>query len=509
VNAITGADAAHDRILSSCFPADTMSQSLHAERLAIEFCQRGIYADADSTADQNVHICPVCVDTTAATFTMFHNTRKATHTFWKQTMRTDCRTFCIQLVTFLSLQRDPVALAKLQDVLRSNLDKCPLKSDAAHSLIRKRLMIDTFDYLFNILDVLAKSIDPDTRQFSPTGAWPTNYGVDMLPHGPAQSCRGLISTWSNFESSSADTVLTLWFILCGPDLLSELIAQRAPFVPTVLARNKTVCVRAVRGQVTSRAEVRRFHTLAGLFIGLITAYQSNVDAIQRIFGDVKDELISTLDHITHATKALVEARMFSDDTLIPAAQRVSILVSTVFGFGSVKNGMAESLRLKMEASASELRGNVCEVTFRAICATRQQKRCDASGCTRNGQTADGDSLQLQRCSRCKFFAYCSRECQTAHWSTRPHSHKEVCPLFVKFQERVAPLDEVATDVNHFSEKCRANAIGLDELVTLQYYATTDLTREAGVNIDQHKQQWISSECSCVTSELAFGFWISG
>jgi len=62
--------------------------------------------------------------------------------------------------------------------------------------------------------------------------------------------------------------------------------------------------------------------------------------------------------------------------------------------------------------------------------------------------------------------------------------------------RVAPLDEALTELNVFSEKCRASGVQLDELMTLQYYATTTFAPEVEPYIDEHKQQWISGEAIC-------------
>jgi len=411
----------------------------------------------------------------------------------------------------VSLERNPGVHRKLQTVLKANLDSCPLKRGGTHSVKLENLTGDTFDCLFSILDVIVKSIQPmisETRRFSTKGAWPAN-SAGMLPHGAAQSCRGLISSWINFDSSNADDVLFLWLIVCSHGLLAELIAQRSSFVILLLARIDMVTARAVRGHLTTGAEVRRFQTLAGLFIGLLTAYQCDTDSVKRIFGDVKVELVPTLVNIAHATLTLVEARMMSDDSLITTAHKMIVLITAVFGMNSAENIMAEASRLDAETAAPELRGDAFKAAFRAISITRRKKRCDSSGCPRYGQTSDGAPAKLQRCSRCKFFTYCSRECQRAHWSVRPRPHKDIYPLFVEFQERVAPLDEARTTLTDFSDNCRANGVQLDELITLQYYATTDFAREG----ERHISMSISSNGCQVggraESSLAFGFAHSG
>jgi hypothetical protein len=67
----------------------------------------------------------------------------------------------------------------------------------------------------------------------------------------------------------------------------------------------------------------------------------------------------------------------------------------------------------------EMRGEVFQRSVtRSITTTLLQ--CASSTCV-NTKCADGAGLLL--CSRCKFTAYCSRECQSADWKLK---HKRVC-----------------------------------------------------------------------------------
>ncbi|CAI7856482.1 unnamed protein product [Closterium sp. NIES-53] len=73
------------------------------------------------------------------------------------------------------------------------------------------------------------------------------------------------------------------------------------------------------------------------------------------------------------------------------------------------------------AAVPDMEGRACSsiVTLGSDPAACGRRLCGAAGCER----VEGDGVKFKNCSGCGKVAYCSRECQKAHWP----SHKLTCP----------------------------------------------------------------------------------
>lgn len=91
-----------------------------------------------------------------------------------------------------------------------------------------------------------------------------------------------------------------------------------------------------------------------------------------------------------------------------------IPVSPKFSLALFDSNFREPARAQFEAALKRYKNDGTPYDFDAV-------RCEGPAC---GKAKDDvhESQGLLRCSKCKLAHYCSKECQSASWST----HKKVC-----------------------------------------------------------------------------------
>ena len=477
-------------LASSVFPLTMPDRIIDPGRLALDVLKRGVYS-ADGRSDEHLVICSTCLETARIILGELHPSvlepTTATRRFWKLGVRGEAREFWVDAVHFITrASRDTAFTGDMDQRLRRLRASCeaselsPLHIPSDHGVTAST---DLTSYvllrLMNLIRLVLWSTSTPiwrTTRFSTTGGWPENFG-DIVPRGDSTTFRALLAHWVRVDDPLVDQIFCAWVNMCKDRFVEDFVQHRRVLVSTLLRRMHIHSERIT--PVDSLESTVLHHIQLEMDVWTLDAvtgpHHKNSNAIYQIFSGHEHPLHYALKKVDSSARILsVTHPAGPNSRLLDSVRRVGACLAIVFGWE-----LAPDSAFKPQALAlvdRRINGDAFKSAFLALDELRHVKRCDGPECTRYGAADGSVPATLQKCARCRFFGYCSKECQRAHWTAAVRPHKSTCPAFVSFQQRVGPLNG-SMPLDEFAAKCRVARVKVEELVELVYIVTKVYMRD--------------------------------
>ena len=286
-----------------------------------------------------------------------------------------------------------------------------------------------------------------TAKFSTRGHWPTGID-DLLPHGPDQSTRGLISWLLHCDEVAFYELFYCLLVLAPTHAATETLRHRHALMSTLCTRFITDVSRLQHSDSDTTYNLTERLEVTSRIIETLDQWPPNM-------------ILEHLRYLEKMTFAVIENFYHFEDT----KSRLVILSRLTSHFRSSLPVTADG-RVAWDnvvrAFPPEFRVRYLQqdpyILFRnGVLRPFGRAQCDATGCNRYGAV---EGIKLQKCTGCRIAFYCSRECQTAHWRAAIHPHKALCTIMKKVRQ--AADDDLPDE--QYTAACVAAGISVSELV---------------------------------------------
>ena len=465
----------------------------HAIDSLMAIAVKGAYApNSTSRHDVNLIICARCFDAAARTIFCLETDSDTYLDFWKKIRRSH-REFWIDLAAFITQPRDLTALGNLGARLLLNDATCRLTTHNFPSPSLDTLSSFLSRIIWDFLSCVSlafghcfyqSSRGPlfSTIRFSATGAFPTSQ-ADLMPRGANDTMRSILYLWElGFDGS--EFVVFAWLSMCWRELCPLLETERIRYLNLLTKRVGEAISRAENHPLVTNTEMEISH-----LVGLWHFMHHDVPWARRFFDGYHDLLIELIPKVQRLLPKFENNAKRIDAHLAICAHFHGRWKTTPITDPGTTDSDGNPLPRPI---IFESTGDPITNFHRIVKNRRKQLGCDYHECHSYGRPGH---TSVQRCSRCFFVRYCSRECQRAAWKEGSITHKELCPIY-----QAVPRPDV--DCDAFVEECRTRGTSTDQLAIVLYHMTNMYIRD--LPITAHAEfhiQGSSHICACAVRAL--------
>jgi len=412
---------------------------------------------------RRVTLCPICIMVPATA--LIRDSRLMQNEFPKHLFLTDCRDFLVDAMWVLTNLPTAVDERKIWPDLRRAYNICHQQNDRADYSDEELCSTLTMALSAMVVQCLRFAVKnpslPWSTRFRTKGAWPSSIS-DILPgKSPRLAMFNLLGYWSRHSKEPIYTrtlVAVLFQLPSIPDeIAAALMEARQVFLPAYCEHTTALGRDLQRLPVYSPGfgEARNnLGSLVALTIAILQALLTANISPHEFFGEHEDQLNTALDEAARGESFLLTP----PDIPITG---IHVLLLANHHVPSPPEKRAANVR-KLNTFARRLRSGQDPYTrfYSVAIASSRESRCWARGCYRYGEQG---TSKLMRCSKCRAFQYCSRECQRAHWKDEIRPHKAVCATLTRING-VYPFYTGELDEQAFSVACRSAGIQVEELL---------------------------------------------
>ena len=430
-------------------------------RELIGFLRRGILGPAPSGSQRGpIQLCPLCLADHAIVFLHASPSDSDGKSFPKVTIVKDCHDFWVEAMRVLTSMATPADDEAVRTDLFHALKACPIHRSEPLSDSEDRVgrLVDDLSTMLSIClaSNFKTSFVGNPTKFRANGAWPTST-ADVLPGESAfSSLVGLVQCWIRHGDADMHWLLAYVFRLPIYSIsAAALMKVRATFLPVFSARLSALGQSILTLESDEKDGVldpdsERMATLLNLGCAILHTFPQAKASRREFVIDNEAELLAALD-----------------DAHRGATQHHQLLCLDMID--SIRIGFMDPNRRPddktMSAMVTEMSANLRDedpytrfYTMASGCS--KQSKCGTCSCHGYG---DVEGVKLLRCSGCRAFRYCSKQCQRAHWKDPILPHSAVCAFLTRMQD-IAPYHNETMDKHAFSVACRQAGITVDELV---------------------------------------------
>jgi len=484
--------------IMSTHPLDT-APSLEQLKACAAFLQQGLLeSERHSTTPEyrRVTLCPICTLIPASV--LVSAIRLAQNEFPKHLFLTDCRDFLVDAMWVLTSLPTDDDERKIWPDLRRAYNMCHEQNSRADYSDEELFSLFTTALAAMVVHcfrLAAKnpSLSWLTR-FRTKGAWPASIS-DILPsNSPRLAMLNLLHYWARHSKEPIYTrtlVAVLFQIPSIPDEISAaLMEARQVFVPAYCERFAALGRDLQRLPANSPefGEARRnLGSLVALTAAVLQALLMAKISPYEFVGGYEDQLNAALNEAVRGESFLLKP---PDITI--AGVRVLLLAN--HHVPSPSDKLAANVQA-MNTFSRRLRPgqDPCTRFYSIAIVSSRESRCWARGCHRYGEQG---TSKLMRCSRCRAFQYCSRECQRAHWKDEIRPHKAVCATLTRINNAY-PFYTGEPNAQAFSVACRSAGIQVEELLWPYHHFLSIIMVHEKSDAEGIESVFVSLDCNHV------------
>jgi len=433
-----------------------MSQSAH--QLAIlRVVQAGVYDLPTNTDEPHLRLCLGCLSGALwAISSMDASSRGA----FLRHIRIEYRDFLVQLMHFVTRAREPASMSSLDGQIRATHGDCchgEAEDDCFHGYLKtnESTMELVVGYVFSFLDgiITGTRILAHRNPFA-TGGWPMS-ASDASPFGPQVTVTTLIDWWIKLDSAYGDIGLDRFLSMLQPTVAHVFVAQHSSFAERAIAIWSMLALKIINGTSTN-SDHHRFCENIHLLGTVAAILNGGEELTQRMFGGLESSLFTAMFSMVQAAEKLGHLP-------IHAIGACALTFSSALRCDLPATHFTRYLQFARDQIVRESdTSNIYGIFHHDLHRSYRPRECMRAGC----DARDTNENYMRRCGRCRFFVYCSYECQRAGWKAQYLPHKDSCPKF----QAVLRIADYTKSVEYFVRRCKASKLSADTLGELKFIA---------------------------------------